>query len=139
MALFFMSIKLTRNIKTFVDISLDFTPNPLTGDLTTIKDDRAINNAVKNLVLITPNEVPFRRDIGSMVSGLVFELCDEASATIINDEIRRTIEYNEPRVNIISLVTNARPDTNDFRVILTYNIIGADETFVVEQILTPTR
>ena len=134
-----MPVRLTREIKTFVDISLDFTPNPLTGDLTTIKNDRSINNAVKNLVLIKPNEVPFQRNIGSTVSGLLFEMCDEATSTLIDDEIRRTIAFNEPRVKIITLNVTPYPENNYFVVTLAYNIIGSDEIFNVEQILTPTR
>lgn len=134
-----MSIKLTRQVKTFVDISLDFTPNPLTGDLTTIKQDRAINNAVKNLVMITPNEVPFQRNIGSTTSSLLFEMCDEATATLIDDEIRRTIRFNEPRVEILDLLVTPVPEQNYFVATLSYKIIGFDETFTVEQILTPTR
>jgi len=134
-----MSVELTSKNRTFVDISLSFTPNPITGDLTTISDSRAINNSIKNLILINPNEVPFQRDIGSGVSQLLFEMCDDFTAELLEEEIERVIEYNEPRVEIEDIQVVARPDSNDFHVTIKYEIVGTDQIFTFDQILTPTR
>ena len=134
-----MPIQLKREQKTFVDISLAFTPNPLSGDLTTIKDNRAINNSIKNLILIKPNEVPFQRDIGSSVSDLLFEFCDDITAELLQIEIRRTIEFNEPRVELEQVEVIAYPEQNHFEVTIKYKIVGYNEVFTVEQILRPTR
>ena len=134
-----MSVELTSKNRTFVDISLSFTPNPVTGDLTTISDSRAINNSIKNLILINPNEVPFQRDIGSGVSQLLFEMCDEFTAELLEEEIRRTIEYNEPRVELDYVQVVARPENNEFYVTVKYKIIGTEQIFTFNQILTPTR
>ena len=68
-----MAIEIRKKETTFVDISLTFTPHPLTGDLPLLRDDRAIVNSVKNLILIKPNEVPFQRNIGSTLTDLLFE------------------------------------------------------------------
>jgi len=134
-----VAVELSRRVKKFVDISLSFTPNPLTGDLTTITNERAINNAIKNLVLISPNEVPFNRNMGSTVAYLMFEMCDEATAGLIKSEIDRSIRYNEPRVELQDLVVKAEPEFNQFVVSIKYKIIGYDQIFTVNQILTPTR
>lgn len=134
-----MSIQLRRDQKTFVDISLSFTPSPLSGDLTTIKDNRAINNSIKNLILIKPNEVPFQRDIGSTVSDLLFEFCDEITAELLQIEIKRTIEFNEPRVELEQVEVIPYPDQNHFEVTVKYKIIGYEQVFTVQEILRPTR
>ena len=134
-----MAVELSRRVKKFVDISLSFTPNPLTGDLTTITNERAINNAIKNLILISPNEVPFNRNMGSTVAYLLFEMCDEATAGQIKLEIDRAIRYNEPRVELQNVIVKAEPDQNQFVVTVKYKIIGYDQVFTVDQILTPTR
>ena len=134
-----MAIELSRKVKKFVDISLSFEPNPLTGDLSTITNERAINNSIKNLVLISPNEVPFNRNVGSTVAYLMFDMCDEPTAGLIRDEIERTIKYNEPRVTVEEIFVKAEPDINQFVVTVKYKIIGYDQIFTVTQILTPTR
>ena len=134
-----MPTQLSRKVKKFVDISLSFTPNPLTGDLTTITNERAINNAIKNIILISPNEVPFNRNMGSTVAYLMFEMCDEATAGMLKQEIQRAIQYNEPRVELQETIVRAQPVNNQFVVTVKYKIIGYDDIFTVDQILTPTR
>lgn len=134
-----MSITLTSKNRTFVDISLDFTPNPLTGDLTTLKNSRAINNSIKNIILIHPNEVPFNRDMGSTVSRLLFEMCDDFTASLLEDEIKRAIRFNEPRADLEFVQVRPDPDGNQFLVTVQYKIVGTENIFTVEQILTPSR
>ena len=134
-----MAIELSRKVKKFVDISLSFEPNPLTGDLSTITNERAINNSIKNLILISPNEVPFNRNVGSTVAYLMFEMCDEPTAALLRDEIERTIGYNEPRVKTEEIFVKAEPDINQFVVTVKYKIVGYDQIFTTTQILTPTR
>jgi len=134
-----MAVEYTRENRTFVDISLTFTPNPLTGDLTTISDSRAINNSIKNLILIHPNEVPFQRNIGSNTSRLLFEMCDSLTAELLEEEIERTIRYNEPRVKIEKVMVVAKPELNQFNVTVKYKIVGTEQVFTFSEILTPTR
>ena len=134
-----MTRQIRRKETAFVDLSLTFKPNPLSGDLTVLKDDRAIINAVKNLILIKPNEVPFQRNIGSNVSDLLFEFCDDYTATLIEEEIRRTINFNEPRVEIKRLKVSPFPDQNAFNLLLDFNIIGYERVYTLEDILVSTR
>jgi len=134
-----MSVTLTSKNRTFVDISLTFVPNPLTGDLTTLKDSRAINNSIKNLILINPNEVPFNRDVGSSVSSLLFEMCDDVTAALLEDEVRRTILFNEPRVELEQVLVKAQPEQNNFEMTVKYKIVGTERFYTYNQILTPTR
>ena len=134
-----MAYQLTKKNRRFIDISLSFTPNPVNSDLTVITDERAINNAIKNLVLIQPNEVPFSRDIGSNVSNLLFEFCDDITASDIEEEIRRTINFAEPRVELELVEVTPKPETYEFAVVIKYKIVGTEKTFTINQILTPTR
>lgn len=131
--------ELRKKDKTFVDISLSFKPNPFTGDLTTISDERSINNSIKNLILIRPIEVPFQRDIGSNVSALLFEFGDDPTKDMIEDEIRRTINFNEPRVKLQEVYVEHNMDNYTFLATIKYKIIGRETIFTVQQILTPTR
>jgi phage baseplate assembly protein W len=131
--------ELTRQTKAFVDLSLDFTPNPLNGDLVTLKNERAINNSIRNLIYISPPEVPFRADVGSNVRNSLFELIDQGTEGILALEIERTIQYNEPRVKLLNVVVEAQEEDYQLLVTITYQIVGYDTVFEVKEILKPTR
>ena len=131
--------RLARNSKSFVDVSLAFEPHPVTGDITVLKNERAINNAVKNIIMTSIGETPFNRDMGSSVSSYMFELFDEGTAGMISNEIDRAIRYNEPRVELESVDVEGQPDQNRFFCRVQYKIVGYEEIFTVDTILTPTR
>ena len=94
---------LSKKDKTYVDISLAFEPNALTGDITTIRDTRAIDNSIKNIIQFAYLEVPFQPDLGSSVSDFLFDPCDLATASILELEISAAIKTNEPRVEIVEI------------------------------------
>ena len=66
--------------------------NPNTEDFSTLKNENAIKQSVRNLVMTTFGERPFQNDIGSRVRGMLFEPFDVFSAEDLRDEIRNTIE-----------------------------------------------
>lgn len=91
---------LSKAAKEFKDVSLAFTAHPITKDLTIIRNERAIVNAVKNLIMYHFGDIPFQNDIGSDVRNYMFEVVDEATAQFIEEEIERVIIDYEPRVKI---------------------------------------
>ena len=91
-------VRLDKKDKAYIDLSLAFNPSPLTNDITVLKNERAINNSIKNIVMFLPLEVPFNRDIGSDATKYLFELVDEATAALLSQEIERAIIFCEPRV-----------------------------------------
>ena len=89
-----------RVSRAFKDISLSFKPHPITRDVIPLKNERAIARSVKNLILTQLSERPFQPELGSRVSGSLFELMDAGSASVITSEIRNTIDNFEPRVDL---------------------------------------
>ena len=134
-----MAIKVRKPQKHFVDISLAFSPHPLTGDITVLRGHRAINASLKNCIMIAVEEKPFNMDFGSQILDLMFEMCDETTASMLKEEIRRSISYNEPRVEVDTLTVQAFPELNEFKVELKYTIVGYEEVITFTHILTPTR
>ena len=133
------NINVKKKTKNFIDISLSFEPNPITGDITLLKNERAINQSLKNIILFSPGEVAFRHDIGSGISEYLFENADEAIAGLIDQEIRRAIGYNEPRVEVVDVNVEAQPSQHQFLVSITYKIVGYDQSLTFTQILRSTR
>lgn len=68
----------------------------------------------------------FNSNLGSGVSKVLFENMDEITASVLQDEIKNTIDNYEPRVNLISVDVSPNYDTNEFYTTINYNIVGID-------------
>ena len=110
----------------FRDLSMSFQVNPITSDTIAIKNETAIARSVRNLVLTRPGEKFFNPDLGSRVYETLFDNMDEVSASIVEDDIRDTIDNYEPRVKLVSVKATPDYQGNAFDVVITYNIIGID-------------
>ena len=124
----------------FKDISLTFQTNPLNNDLIGLKDDNAIARSIRNIVYTLPGEKFFDSDFGSDVTGSLFENIDEISAVTIREEIEYCIKSYEPRVNLIEVQSIPNYDNNEYNVLITYEILGADvPPQELEFVLLPAR
>jgi len=116
--------EVTRISRAFKDISLSFKPHPVTGDISVLKNERSINKSVQNIVETIPGEKFFNPNFGSDVRSMLFELVDYGSSALIEEQILTSINNYEPRVNNVKVQVDPRPDTNEFEVIVNYEIIG---------------
>ena len=112
--------------KDFKDIGSAFQINPLSNDLLAIKNETAIARSVRNLIFTLQGERFFNPDLGSRVSRALFENIDRISASIIEDEIKNTIDNFEPRVRLIDVSVAPDYSNNEFNVTLSYDIVGID-------------
>ena len=129
--------EIKRISRAFKDISLSFQPHPVTGDLPVLKNERAIQRSVRNIVQTMPGEKFFNLDFCSDVRGQLFELVDFAVADVIRDQIINSVTNFEPRVENVDAIVEPRPDQNELEVTVTYDIIGQQfppqtYTFIVE-------
>jgi len=133
-------VPVQRISRSFKDISMSFKVNPLTDDLIAIKNQTAIARSIRNLVLTAPGERFFNNDVGSRVNELLFENMDDLTASSIQSEIENTIQNYEPRVNLLTTKVSANPDSYEFDVIITYEIVGIDaQAQQLSFALQPTR
>ena len=110
----------------FKDISMTFQSNPLNDDLIAIKNENAIARSIRNIVFTRPGEKFFNESFGSKITESLFENIDDINATLIEDEIRESIDINEPRVELDSVKAFPIYDLNNFDVIIRYNIVGTE-------------
>ena len=130
-----MAIK--RPSRAFKDISLSFTPHPVTKDLTILKNENAIKKSVRNLVQTIPTERFFNSVLGSQVRDSLFDFVDFGTASVIQNEILITLENFEPRIDNVEVEVDPKPDLNEFEVTVFFNIVGQDNptqafTFILE-------
>ena len=117
---------LERVSQGFKDISMTFQSNPLNEDLIALKNANAIARSVRNIVMTLPGEKFFNPTFGSRISESLFENIDDITATVIIDEIRESIENNEPRVQLMDVLAFPNYDNNSFDVTIIYYIIGIE-------------
>ena len=115
-----------RKSRAFKDISLSFSPHPVTRDLPVLVNERAISRSVRNLVETIPTERFFNSLIGTDIRDSLFENFTPLTVTVMEDQIRTTISNYEPRVNLLDVLVNPNPDDNDMNVTIKYEIVGID-------------
>ena len=131
---------LSKISRGFRDISLSFKRHPVTKDLLPLKNEDAIKRAVQNLVRTKIGEVFFSDEIGTRISGALFELGNSDFIDPIATEIDTVITNFEPRVNLTDVSVNARPDENSLDIEISYNIVGLSLPMqTINFILEPTR
>jgi phage baseplate assembly protein W len=115
-----------RISRAFKDISLSFDPHPVTKDLPVLTNERSIRRSVRNLVETIPTERFFNSTLGTNIRRSLFEFVDYSTAVIIEDQIRNTVGFYEPRVTNLKVQVDPRPDDNSFDVNVIFDIIGLD-------------
>ena len=129
-----------RNSRAFKDISLSFSPHPVTKDLPVLINERAVVRSVRNLVETIPTERFFNSDIGTDIRGSLFETFSRETLVTIEDQIRDTIGNFEPRVANLEIEASSRPDDNTFNIKVIFDIAGLNvPTQSFTFLLEPTR
>ena len=119
-----MAVK--RTSQAFKDISLSFTPHPVTKDLTVLNNERAIVRSVRNLVETIPTERFFNSSLGTDVRASLFENFYPTIKTVIKDQIIETIERYEPRVENLQAQVDPGYDMNTLNITVFFEIRGIE-------------
>lgn len=119
-----LQIKKTK----FVDIDLNFSLHPISGDIGKRVDANAIITAMKHLVMTRKYDRPFHPEMYCQISDILFEPLTESSAVVAETMIRYVIENHEPRVSLVSVNVTTEPDNNHLYVEIVFVIVGTTET-----------
>ena len=124
-----------KKSRAFADIIMSFKRNPFTDDASIVRNDNAIKQAIKNLILTTPGEKPFQPTVGSKVMDMLFEPLDPFTADAVKDEIINTVNQYEPRVELTKVDVTAIPEGNKLNITLEYRIVGLPIVETIEFVL----
>ena len=115
--------------KSFRDFSLTFEKNAVTNDILSLKNEAAIKESVKNIVLYNFYEKPFDPFFGGNIIGLLFENSTPTMELEIKNRIEQSVEIYEPRVTAVSVDVDFEPDRNELNCSVTYLILGLAPKF----------
>jgi phage baseplate assembly protein W len=123
---------------TYSDIDLTFTPKP-SGDLYKKVDAADVKQSVKNLLLTNYTEKPFNMRFGGNLSDFLFELETDTDIDILADQIIEAVDLYEPRAQVLRVYGNIKPDNNEVRVTVEFQVLSTSELVVLDLTLTRLR
>ena len=105
-----------RSSRVYKDLNLNFTANPVTGDVTTVTDVVAVKRSVRNLLLTNHYDRPFHPEIGSNIPYLLFENFGPITGNQLSRAIEEMIGNFEPRARVENVECIPMPDTNTYDI-----------------------
>jgi phage baseplate assembly protein W len=129
----------TNTTRNFRDLDLSLNLHPIRKDINLHKNEYAVINSVKNLILTNHYERPFQPELGSNIRRLLFENVDSIMAAQIEREIEETINNFEPRVEISRVTATASPDENRYNVELEFFVINSPNPITINFFLERIR
>ncbi|MBA94853.1 MAG: hypothetical protein CMP21_03740 [Rickettsiales bacterium] len=123
----------------FSDISLSFEKNPVTGDIVKVKNDIAVKQSIKTLVLTEFFEPPFQKGKGTRIRQILFDLITDDGADLLKQEITTVITDREPRANLIDVLVQPIPDENRYIIKIIFSMINTLEPLEVEMFVSRVR
>jgi phage baseplate assembly protein W len=130
------------------DIDLNFKPHPISGDITILNGVDAVKRSVRNLVLHSIYERPYKSDVGSRVKKSLFENYGPIEIYQLRQSIVTAIKRHEKRVKLTKInisenlnqnELNSANSRNNSSIIsnIDRNFLDIEITFTVENSLEP--
>ena len=132
------------NVDTYIykDLSLFFTPNPVSGDVTMVTDVQDIKRSVRNLVMTNRFEKPFHPEIASHVRDLLFERFTPITFNLLRNRIETVLANYEPRVSVTEVEiedTGEAIDGNELNVRIFFTLKNDPQIQSVDILLERVR
>ena len=125
--------------KSYKDLSFDFTANPQTGDVATVKDVVSVKRGIKNILLTAPFERLFQPEIGSGIKNILFEPMTPLTEQRLSDACADAIDAWEKRASVIDIAVISEEDYSRYRVAIKFSINNSLETEQVDVFLNRER
>ena len=94
-----------------------------------LKNEAAIKESVRNIILYNFYEKPFAPMFGGNVIGLLFENSTPSMELEVKNRIEESVEIHEPRVTAVSVDVDFEPDRNELNCSVSYLILGLSPKF----------
>jgi len=138
---------MTINIKTpitkkpnlYSDFHKDLRISPISKDIALLKDEDAVKQSIKNLILTDPGERLMQPYVGGGIKGLLFENITPGVLKVIETRCRDTINTFESRAELINVTASSTYDDNTVNVFIQFYIRNVDKPITLDLILERIR
>jgi phage baseplate assembly protein W len=116
------AVSIVTRKKAWADLDLDLDLHPINKDIIPLKDDAAIKNSVKNLILTNIYERPFQPFLAGNLRALLFEPASMITEYEIKQSIKDVIDLYEPRIEIQNINVVDSHDNNSWNITIFFLI-----------------
>jgi phage baseplate assembly protein W len=134
-----MATTIQRNTRTFSDLNLLFTVNPATLDVTKRINEEAVKASVRNLIQTKNFERPFHPEIGCQINNLLFENVSPIIFQLMKKTVFDVLEKFEPRIVVLDVLTQERPDQNELDVTIIFKIVNTERPITLRTTIQRVR
>ena len=121
------------------DFRKDLLTSPVSKDVVLLKDEDAVKESIKNLILTDRGERLMQPYIGGNIRAMLFENMTPGTLKLIKDRVTTTIETYEPRAELIDVFVSGDLDTANVSVRITFYIRNAEQPIQLDVILQRNR
>jgi phage baseplate assembly protein W len=129
----------SKKITIYTDFKKNLEVSPVSQDITLLKDEDAVKEAIQNLILTDRGERLMQPNLGGNIRAMLFENITPTVLTLIEDQIRTTIELYEPRAELIDVIVTSNIDDNIVKVTIVFYVKNNQQPISVDVFLERTR
>jgi phage baseplate assembly protein W len=128
-----------KRVSLFSDFHKDLTQNPITEDLAVKRDEEAVKEAIKNLILTDRGERLMQPLVGGNIRAMLFENNTPATIKIIQETVKETINFYEPRATLLDVIVQSSLDESTVEVAIYFYINNIEQPITLTVFLERTR
>jgi phage baseplate assembly protein W len=129
----------SKKITIYTDFKKNLEVSPVSQDITLLKDEDSVKEAIQNLILTDRGERLMQPNLGGNIRAMLFENITPAVLTLIEDQVRTTIELYEPRAELIDVIVSSNIDDNIVKVTIVFYVKNNQQPISVDVFLERTR
>lgn len=129
----------SKKITIYTDFKKTLEKSPVSADLTLWKDEDAVKESIKNLILTDKGERLMQPNLGGNIRALLFENLTPGTLTLIQDQVETTIRLHEPRAEIINVIASTGMDENTVTVKIIFYVRNVQQPITLDVFLERTR
>ena len=129
----------TKKVSIYSDFRKDLAISPISNDITILRDEDAVKESIRNLLLTDRGERPMQPYLGGSIREMLFENITPGTLKLIQDRVESTIKTYEPRAELIDVTVTSGYDDNTVAVRVQFYIINVQQPIELEVILERIR
>ena len=111
----------------------------LCKDIALLKDEDAVKESIKNLILTDRGERLMQPYIGGNIRAMLFENLTPGTLKLIEDRVTSTITTYEPRAQLIDVAVSSDPDNGQVFVKIIFYVRQVEQPIELDVILQRNR
>ncbi len=128
-----------KKISLYSDFKKDLEVNLLTDDVSILRDEDSVKEAIRNLLMTDRGERLMQPNLGAGLRQLLFENMIPSTFELVKERVKSTLEIYEPRADIIDITVSGSLDEGSVFVNIVFFINNREQPITLDVILERTR